>query len=153
MAKHFEHVLLWFLSWYNYTYNFCHTKMYLNGRNPAVTSQLLTNQVTDSPDPIFQWPCPCNFESWEKVSSTRLSSISLSKVEKWCIDSSTPIRHNHNWSNCIKKGIHTSFSATVMIPDSQVSPWPRLSVPWLWWHLAVCSITAMNLNSVSIHEF
>ena len=52
----------------------------------------------------------------------------------------------------MKKGIHTSFSVTVAIPDSQVSPWPRLSVPWLRWHLAVCSITTMNLNSVSIHE-
>ena len=30
--------------------------------------------------------------------------------------------------------------------------WPRLSVPWLRWHLAVCGITAMNLNFVSIHE-
>ena len=62
------------------------------------------------------------------------------------------IRYNHDWSNCTTKGIHTSFSVTVVIPDSQVSPWPRLSVPWLRWHLAVCGITAMNLNFASIHE-
>ena len=31
-------------------------KMYLHGRSPAMTSQLLTNQVTDSPDPIGKTP-------------------------------------------------------------------------------------------------
>ena len=76
-------------------------------------------------------PISSGFQFQFKISQFKSNSIHAElnwidyqfQFNSW-IDPS-PVRHNHNWSNCINK-IHTSFSITVAIPDSRVSPWRRL---------------------------